>query len=41
MSINRVNEYIQFLDNVDALELMKLAEQYLQEDSFYKIVAGV
>lgn len=41
MDINRVNEYIHFLDNVDSIELMNLAEQYLQENSFYKIVAGV
>lgn len=38
---NRVNQYINYLDNVDSAEIMRLADQYLQEKSFYKIVAGV
>lgn len=41
MSINRVNTYIQYLNNVKPEELMRLAKQYLLENSFYKIVAGV
>lgn len=38
---NRINAYLHFLDNTDSAEIMRLAKQYLQENSFYKIVAGV
>jgi predicted Zn-dependent peptidase len=41
LEVNRVNEYIHFLDSVQANELMRLAKYYLNEKSFYKIVAGV
>jgi predicted Zn-dependent peptidase len=38
---NRINQYISFLDSLRADQLMQLATQYLNEKSFYKIVAGV
>jgi len=41
MKDDRINNYLQFLDNVDPEEIMRLAKQYLEEKSFYKIVAGV
>lgn len=38
---NRVNAYIQYLDNVSGEELRSLANTYLNEDRFCKVVAGV
>lgn len=38
---NRVNHFINYLDKVEPKDLVRLAEQYLNEKDFYKIVAGV
>lgn len=41
MEDDRVNQYINYLDKVHPDDLIKLSEQYLNENNFYKIVAGV
>lgn len=38
---DRINTYINYLDTADPHVLMSLAKQYLNEKSFFKIVAGV
>lgn len=38
---NRINKYIHYLDNVKGEDLRALANKYLKEDQFCKIVAGV
>lgn len=38
---DRINKYIQYLDQVKAPELKRLAQQYLIEKDFIKIIAGV
>jgi len=38
---DRINRYIQYLDQVKAPELKRLAQQYLVEKNFIKIIAGV
>jgi predicted Zn-dependent peptidase len=41
MDVNRLNLYINYLDSMQVGELNQLAKQYLDENSFYKIVAGI
>jgi predicted Zn-dependent peptidase len=41
LETDRINRYIHYLDKVSSVELKNLAEQYLIENNFYKIVAGV
>jgi predicted Zn-dependent peptidase len=38
---NRVHRYFDFLNNVSSEEILKAAQNYLEENSFYKVVAGV
>ena len=38
---DRINRFIHYLDRVNSKDLKNLAEQYLIENNFYKIVAGV
>lgn len=41
LNAKRVNQYINYLDQIKPQDLIRIAEQYLQEKDFYKIVAGV
>jgi len=41
LDINRAHTYYDFLDNVSPDEIKSAAQNYLDENSFYKIIAGV